>query len=91
VMKLYVLECPKCQRRVQLKRWERDAPQSPTGRLLDRSRRSRPNAGFCYQHVHAGHEGADSSVHAIRPPQLAASFVTDPFPHSSIVNPRASS
>jgi len=26
----------------------------------------------CYQHVHAGRDGADSSVHAIRPPQLAA-------------------
>jgi hypothetical protein len=48
---LYVSECPKCQRRVQLKGW----------------------------------------VHAIRPPQLAASFATDPFLHSSIVNPRASS
>ena len=26
----------------------------------------------CYQHVHAGRDGADSSVHAIRPRQLAA-------------------
>lgn len=29
----------------------------------------------CYQHVHAGRDGADSSVHAIRPPQLAASSI----------------
>ena len=54
-------------------------------RLPDGSRRNRPNASFCYQHVHAGHDGANSSVHAIRPPQLAASFVTDPFLHSSIL------
>jgi hypothetical protein len=26
----------------------------------------------CYQHVHAGRDGADSSVHAIRPPPLPA-------------------
>jgi hypothetical protein len=34
-------------------------------RLPDGSRRRRLNAGFCYQHVHSGHDGADSSVHAL--------------------------
>ena len=69
----------------QLKRWERDAQHRHLRRLPDGSRRSRPNAGFCYQHVHAGHDGADSSAHAIRPLQLAASIVTDRFLHSSIL------
>ena len=45
-----------------------------------------PGGHHCCQHVHAGLDGAaDSSVHAIRPPQLAASFVTDPFLHHSSI------